>query len=191
MSPILRIVLVVTLLALAFSLSSCGSKQEQASPPPGRQAAAPAAREQAPPAPKEQPAVAQPESPTPASGQAFLKENAKKPGVVVTASGLQYLVLTKGDGPKPAATDRVTVNYRGTLINGTEFDSSYKRGQPATFPLNRVIPGWTEGVQLMPVGSKYRFFIPPELAYGKRGAGGLIGPDATLVFEVELLGIEK
>lgn len=123
------------------------------------------------------------------AGEKFLAENARKPGVKVTASGLQYEVLKQGDGPKPKASDKVTVHYRGTLIDGTEFDSSYSRGQPATFPLNGVIKGWTEGVQLMNVGSKYRFYIPSELAYGERGAGNRIGPNSTLIFDVELLGI--
>jgi len=124
-------------------------------------------------------------------GEAFLAENKKKRAVVTTASGLQYTVLGKGDGPKPKGTDRVSVNYRGTLIDGTEFDSSYKRGQPATFRVTGVIPGWTEALQLMNVGSKYHLFIPSNLAYGERGAGQQIGPNATLIFEVELLSIEK
>lgn len=119
-------------------------------------------------------------------GDAFLAQNAAKEGVVTTASGLQYLVLKEAYGPKPAATDRVTVHYRGTLIDGTEFDSSYERGQAATFKLEGVIAGWTEGLQHMSVGSTYRFFIPPTLAYGQRGAGRLIGPNATLIFDVEL-----
>ncbi|MGN7612903.1 FKBP-type peptidyl-prolyl cis-trans isomerase [Magnetococcales bacterium HHB-1] len=120
-----------------------------------------------------------------------LEENAKKEGVKVTSSGLQYEVLKEGDGSKPKATDTVRVHYAGTLTDGTEFDSSYKRGEPISFPLNRVIKGWTEGLQLMSVGSKYRLTIPGELAYGPRGmpqAG--IGPNATLIFDVELLGIE-
>jgi len=125
-----------------------------------------------------------------AKGEAFLAENAKKDGVKVTASGLQYEVLTQGDGKKPAATDTVKVHYQGTLIDGTEFDSSYKRGQPISFPLNGVIKGWTEGVALMPVGSKYKFYIPSDLAYGERGAGAKIGANATLIFTVELLAIE-
>jgi FKBP-type peptidyl-prolyl cis-trans isomerase len=104
---------------------------------------------------------------------------------------LQYQVLTKGTGASPSATDHVTVHYRGTTINGNEFDSSYARKQPATFPLNGVIAGWTEGLQLMKEGAKYRFFIPPNLAYGRRGAGRAIGPNATLIFEVELLKISK
>jgi len=124
-------------------------------------------------------------------GEALLAKNAKEEGVKVTASGLQYEVLKEGDGPRPAATDRVTVHYRGTLLSGKEFDSSYGRGQPTTFPLNRVIPGWTEGVQLMKVGSKFRFFVPTNLAYGERGAGAVIGPNEALVFEVELLGINQ
>ncbi|MEM9992130.1 MAG: FKBP-type peptidyl-prolyl cis-trans isomerase, partial [Bacteroidota bacterium] len=108
----------------------------------------------------------------------------------VTDSGLQYKVLTEGKGAKPAATDEVSVHYHGTLIDGTVFDSSVQRGQPASFPLNRVIKGWTEGVQLMNVGSKYRFFIPSELAYGSQGAGAQIGPNSTLIFDVELLEIK-
>lgn len=125
-----------------------------------------------------------------AKGEAFLAENAKKEGVKVTASGLQYEVLKQGDGKKPKATDTVKVHYQGTLIDGTEFDSSYKRGQPISFPLNGVIKGWTEGVALMPVGSKYKFYIPSDLAYGERGAGAKIGANATLIFTVELLAIE-
>ncbi len=124
-----------------------------------------------------------------AEGLAFLAQNKLKDGVTTTASGLQYRVLKLGDGPKPAATDTVKVHYRGTLLNGTEFDSSYARNEPISFALNRVIPGWTEGVQLMPVGSKFIFYIAPELAYGE-GGGGPIPPNSTLVFEVELLGIE-
>jgi FKBP-type peptidyl-prolyl cis-trans isomerase FkpA len=123
-------------------------------------------------------------------GQRFLKENATKAGVNTTPSGLQYKVLTEGTGRSPKATDVVVVNYRGTLINGKEFDSSYKSGKPIEFPLNRVIPGWTEGVQLMKEGAKYEFYIPPNLAYGSRGAGGVIGPDETLIFEVELLKVK-
>ncbi len=123
-------------------------------------------------------------------GEKYMTENAKKEGVTVTDSGLQYEVLTAGDGPKPKATDTVTVHYVGTLLNGTEFDSSVKRGEPATFALNQVIPGWTEGVQLMNKGSKYRFVIPAELAYGDKGAGAEIGPGETLIFEVELLEIK-
>ena len=122
-------------------------------------------------------------------GDTYLKENAAKPGVHTTASGLQYEVLREGTGRKPESTDKVQVNYRGTLLDGTEFDSSYKRGQPATFPLNQVIKGWTEGVALMKEGAKYRFVIPSKLAYGQRGAGSMIGPDETLIFEVELLKV--
>jgi len=126
-----------------------------------------------------------------AEGEKFLAENAKKPGVTVTASGLQYEVLKAGDGPKPKESDYVKVDYRGTLLDGTEFDSSYKRGKPITFPLKGVIKGWTEGVQLMNVGSKYKFYIPADLAYGEQGAGSTIAPNSTLIFEIELLGIEN
>jgi FKBP-type peptidyl-prolyl cis-trans isomerase len=123
-------------------------------------------------------------------GENFLAANKSKPGVVTTASGLQYKILKQGTGPKPKATDTVTVHYEGTLINGKVFDSSVKRGEPATFPLNGVIPGWTEGVQLMPLGSKFQFFIPSGLAYGENPRpGGPIGPNETLIFEVELLKI--
>jgi FKBP-type peptidyl-prolyl cis-trans isomerase len=124
-----------------------------------------------------------------AEGDKFLLENRAKEGVIVTESGLQYQVVELGTGPMPSATDKVTVHYRGTLLNGEEFDSSYSRGEPISFQLDQVIPGWTEGVQLMPVGSKFMFFIPADLAYGPAG-GGPIGPNATLVFEVELIGIE-
>lgn len=124
-------------------------------------------------------------------GEKFLTNNAAEEGVTTTSSGLEYQVIKPGDGPKPKPTDEVKVNYRGTLIDGTVFDSSYKRGHPATFSLNHVIKGWTEGLQLMSVGSKYRFFLPSELAYGARGAGAKIGPNATLIFDVELLSIEK
>lgn len=123
------------------------------------------------------------------AGEAFLAENAKKEGVKTTPSGLQYEVITAGDGPKPKATDEVTVHYHGTLIDGTVFDSSVERGEPTSFPLNRVIPGWTEGVQLMPQGAKYKFFIPYDLAYGERSTGPHIKPYSALVFEVELLEI--
>lgn len=123
-------------------------------------------------------------------GAAFLAENAKKDGVATLASGLQYKILTKGTGKTPTQTDTVTVNYRGTLIDGQEFDSSYKRGQPATFPVNGVIRGWTEALQLMKEGAKWQLFIPAELAYGERGAGQTIGPNATLVFDVELISIK-
>ncbi|MEJ6734758.1 MAG: FKBP-type peptidyl-prolyl cis-trans isomerase [Flavobacteriales bacterium] len=123
------------------------------------------------------------------TGMKFLEENAKKEGVVTTASGLQYTVITKGDGEQPKETDNVTVHYHGTLLDGTVFDSSVERGQPASFPVNGVIPGWVEALQLMNVGSKYKLFIPSNLAYGERGAGGAIGPNATLIFEVELISI--
>ncbi len=124
------------------------------------------------------------------AGEEFLAKNGKRDGVTTTKSGLQYEVLKKGDGKKPSATDTVKVHYHGTLIDGSVFDSSVDRGEPISFPLNQVIPGWTEGVQLMPVGAKYKFFIPAKLAYGERGSGPIIGPNSTLVFEVELLGIE-
>jgi len=122
-------------------------------------------------------------------GAAYLAENAKKDGVTVLESGLQYEVITAGTGNKPAATDNVTVHYKGTLIDGTVFDSSIERGQPATFPVNGVIPGWVEGLQLMTEGSKWKLHIPFNLAYGEQGAGGSIPPFATLVFEVELIKI--
>jgi FKBP-type peptidyl-prolyl cis-trans isomerase FklB len=124
-------------------------------------------------------------------GEAFLAANKSKDGVVTLPSGLQYKILTAGAGPKPTASDSVKCNYRGTLINGSEFDSSYKRGQPATFAVGQVIKGWTEALQLMPVGSKWQLFVPASLAYGERGAGAEIGPNATLIFEVELLSIEE
>jgi FKBP-type peptidyl-prolyl cis-trans isomerase len=124
-------------------------------------------------------------------GMTFLLENKTKAGVITTKSGLQYIILRKGDGDKPKDTDQVKVHYRGTLLNGDEFDSSYKRGKPATFRLNAVIKGWQEGLQLMSPGSKYKFFIPSEMGYGERGAGNMIGPNATLIFEVELLDIVK
>ena len=124
-------------------------------------------------------------------GEAYLADNAKRPGIVTTASGLQYEVLTQGDGPVPAATDQVKVHYTGRLIDGTVFDSSVERGEPATFGVTQVIPGWVEALQLMPVGSKWRLHIPSALAYGPNGAGGVIGPDATLIFDVELLEIVK
>ncbi len=123
-------------------------------------------------------------------GDAFLAENSKREGVITTESGLQYKVLTAGEGKKPGAEDTVSVHYRGTLIDGQEFDSSYSRGTPAEFPVNRVIPGWTEALQLMPAGSKWELYIPSDLAYGPGGTGPLIGPNATLMFEVELLEIK-
>ena len=124
-------------------------------------------------------------------GEVFLAENKKKEGVVTTESGLQYMVLHEGEGPKPKATDRVKVHYRGTLLDGTEFDSSYTRGKPATFAVKGVVAGWTEALQFMKVGSNYRLFIPSELAYGQRGRGPKIGPNAVLIFELELLEIEE
>lgn len=124
------------------------------------------------------------------AGEKFLEENAKKEGIKTTDSGLQYEVLKEGEGEQPAATDVVEVHYHGTLIDGTVFDSSVDRGEPTSFPLNRVIPGWTEGVQLMKEGAKYRFYVPQDLAYGERGAGADIKPFSTLIFEVELLDIK-
>jgi FKBP-type peptidyl-prolyl cis-trans isomerase FkpA len=124
-----------------------------------------------------------------AKGEKFLEDNAKKDGVVVTASGLQYKVITEGAGKSPSATDTVLVHYEGTLIDGKVFDSSYKRGEPIEFPLNRVIAGWTEGVQLMKEGAKYRLYLPSKLAYGPRGAGRDIGPNEALIFDVELLKV--
>jgi FKBP-type peptidyl-prolyl cis-trans isomerase FklB len=126
-----------------------------------------------------------------ADGEAFLAANKAKDGVKVTASGLQYRVIKEGEGTAPGAESQVKVNYKGTLVDGTEFDSSYKRGEPATFQVGRVIPGWVEGLQLMKPGSTYEFVIPSGLAYGERGAGPVIGPDAVLVFEVELLEVTQ
>jgi FKBP-type peptidyl-prolyl cis-trans isomerase FklB len=125
-----------------------------------------------------------------AEGEKFLAANKTKDGVVTTASGLQYKIVTAGTGAKPAKTDTVVCNYKGTFINGTEFDSSYKRGKPAEFPVGGVIPGWTEALQMMAVGSKWELYVPSGLAYGTRGAGGAIGPNQTLIFEVELLSIK-
>ena len=125
-----------------------------------------------------------------AKGDAFLAANKAKDGVVTLPSGLQYKIITPGSGPKPVPTDSVVCNYRGTLIDGTEFDASAKHGGPATFPVNQVIKGWTEALQLMPVGSKWQLYIPSELAYGTRGAGGDIGPNSTLIFDIELLSIK-
>jgi FKBP-type peptidyl-prolyl cis-trans isomerase FklB len=121
------------------------------------------------------------------AGEAFLAQNRTRPGVTETASGLQYEILTEGTGPKPSANSKVTCHYHGTLIDGTIFDSSVQRGQPATFPLNMVIKGWTEALQLMPVGSKWRLFLPSQLAYGERQTGAFIGPNSTLIFDVELI----
>ena len=139
---------------------------------------------------KQQAAAAEAGKAAKAAGEAFLAENGKKNGVVTLPSGLQYQVLKEGNGKKPSATDQVVCHYEGTLIDGTVFDSSYQRNQPATFGLNQVIPGWTEGVQLMQEGAKYRFFIPYNLAYGERGAGAQIPPFAALVFDVELIEVK-
>ena len=126
-----------------------------------------------------------------AEGEQFLRKNGKKPGVITTASGLQYEIISKGTGAKPKSTDTVVTHYTGTLLNGKVFDSSRKRNSPATFPVNGVIKGWTEALQLMETGSKWKLYIPSSLAYGSRGAGNVIGPNATLVFEIELLEIKK
>lgn len=125
------------------------------------------------------------------AGEKFLVENAKRAGVKTTATGLQYETLTEGTGATPKKDDKVTVHYKGTLMDGSEFDSSYSRGQPVTFPLGNVIPGWTEGLQLMKVGGKSKLYIPSALGYGERGAGSRIGPNETLVFEIELMSVEK
>ena len=125
------------------------------------------------------------------SGKDFFAENSKRKDVVTLASGLQYEIITEGNGPKPGPTDKVKTHYHGTLLNGTVFDSSVERGTPLSFPVNRVIKGWTEALQLMPVGSKWKLYIPSHLAYGERGAGAKIKPNAALIFEVELLDIEK
>lgn len=138
---------------------------------------------------KQQAATAEMAKVAKAAGEKFLKENAQKPGVTVTASGLQYTVLTEGTGRKPTADNTVRCHYEGTLIDGTVFDSSYRRGEPAEFGLRQVISGWTEGVQLMSEGAKYRFFIPYNLAYGERGAGSDIPPFAALIFDVELIKV--
>lgn len=125
-----------------------------------------------------------------AAGEAFLKANAGKPGIVELPGGIQYEILKEGTGAKPGPTSEVSCHYHGTLIDGTVFDSSVQRGTPASFPLNRVIKGWTEALQLMPLGSKWRLFLPPSMAYGDRQVGAVIGPNSTLIFEVELLGIK-
>lgn len=125
------------------------------------------------------------------TGEAFLASNKTKPGVITLSDGLQYKVITEGQGEKPKANDTVIVHYSGTLIDGTEFDSSYKRGEPATFPVKAVIPGWVEALQLMKVGSTWELYIPPALAYGERGAPPAIGPNQTLIFKVTLIGIKK
>jgi FKBP-type peptidyl-prolyl cis-trans isomerase FklB len=125
------------------------------------------------------------------AGEAFLAQNKSREDIITTESGLQYEIITEGSGEKPGLQDKVTTHYHGTLIDGTVFDSSVDRGEPVSFPVNGVIPGWTEALQLMSVGSKWRLYVPSELAYGQRGAGGAIGPNETLIFEVELISIEK
>jgi FKBP-type peptidyl-prolyl cis-trans isomerase FkpA len=192
-----RKLLVTATAALALtSLTACGEgTKPEAAREPAASAEKPAADTKAA-APAADPKAAAPAAEAPKaapaadSPQAAPAADSKETGkVTTTASGLKYEILKDAEGPKPAATDQVTVHYRGTLTDGTEFDSSYGRGQPATFPLNRVIKGWTEGVQLMSPGSKYKFTIPPELGYGAAGAGGRIPPNATLIFEVELIKI--
>ena len=125
------------------------------------------------------------------AGKKFLEENSKKPGVITLPSGLQYTVIKEGTGPKPGLEDKVTTHYHGTLVNGKVFDSSVDRGQPVSFAVNGVIPGWTEALQLMPEGSKWKLFIPSNLAYGERGAGGDIGPNETLIFKIHLISVKK
>ena len=177
---------------LACTLSACD--QSSTTPPPAQKAATTEPAKEVAKAPAagtvNPPAAGTGTKPAAEPAKEPVKEPAKESGkVTTTASGLKYEVLQEGSGPKPTATDNVTVHYKGTLTDGTVFDSSYDRGQPATFPLNRVIKGWTEGVQLMSVGSKYRFTIPPELGYGAAGAGGRIPPNSTLMFDVELIKI--
>lgn len=128
---------------------------------------------------------------SPETSAAFLSANKSKPGVVTLPDGLQYKILAEGKGPKPTANDTVTVHYAGKLVNGTEFDSSYKRGEPATFPVSGVIAGWTEALQLMPIGSTWELYIPADLAYGDRGAPPVIGPNETLIFKVQLISVKK
>lgn len=169
---------VIAVAALAVGMASCNNEKK------AEQASAEATAQ-------EQPALS-PAQQNLKEGQEFLAENAKRPEVKTTETGLQYEVLQEGNGPKPTAADAVEVHYEGRLIDGTVFDSSYERGETITFPLNRVIPGWTEGLQLMPVGSKYRLYIPSNLGYGPQGTpGGPIGPNATLIFDVELISIPK
>jgi FKBP-type peptidyl-prolyl cis-trans isomerase len=180
-----KLLLVGAAVAMLLGVSSCSDKNKSAE---ATDEAATATTEEAAPA-----SVAV-TSPTDGNvnlkaGQAFLAENARRPGVHVTESGLQYEILVKGDGPKPTVTDVVRVHYTGKLIDETVFDSSVERGEPAVFGVSQVIPGWIEALKMMPVGSKWRLFIPSNLAYGEDGAGGVIGPNETLVFDVELLGI--
>jgi FKBP-type peptidyl-prolyl cis-trans isomerase len=173
--------------ALTFGfilLGSCGSDQEQSQPESTQQ------EKEGVPAQQTAAGMTVAEQNL-QEGKKFLEANAKKEGIISTASGLQYQILKEGKGEKPKLTDQVVCDYAGTLLDGQEFDSSYKRGEPAQFPVNRLIPGWTEALQLMPVGSKWRLFVPSDLAYGPRGAGGVIPPNATLIFELELHKIVK
>jgi len=189
-----RSFLVIATLAIPMVFSACGTDTTGTPLVGNTQTAAQTPKSNglsdlAAPAPTASPTPIKEESPV-LDGKTFLAENAKKTGVVVLPSGLQYKIMAAGTGPKPKATDTVTTHYHGTLIDGTVFDSSVQRGQPISFPVNGVIKGWQEALQLMPVGSKWQLFIPSDLAYGSRGAGGAIGPDATLIFEVELIAID-
>jgi FKBP-type peptidyl-prolyl cis-trans isomerase len=176
----------VLLFLLSFSLvilTYCGNNQEQSQSETKQE-------KEVAPVQKEVPKMTVAEQNL-QEGKKFLEENGQKDGIITTSSGLQYQILKEGAGETPKLTDEVVCDYSGTLLDGREFDSSYKRGEPAQFPVNRLIPGWTEALQIMPVGSKWRLYIPASLAYGPRGAGGVIGPNATLIFELELHKIVK